>query len=371
MSGSSRTAPRDASPSRVFCIHEDRPNCLTGAKLAVLGLAAHAPAVTVVVSCPGAPADFRRWVNDQPNATLVTTGVLRATGWNVKPTLLLRLLESHDEVIWLDSDIVVTAALDALVLDEPDDVLVATEETFWGQQQGGTFRTIGWGLKPGRALASTVNTGLLRATRRHIPLLQAWQTMLLHPAYLKAQAEPWQRRPLHMIGDQEVLTGLLGAVDFADVPLKLLRRGTDIAQCFGPSGFTPRERLRSLVMGRPALVHAMGPKPWQRGGLAPALLGGTGPWLKRLRAYYQYLALDLSPYSIAARAHASELHEPHAWLAPRSRLGRTLHAAGGGHLCLTGFGLSLVDYAARFARKHLAIGRYSVSPVTALKARPY
>ena len=96
--------------------------------------------------------------------------------------------------------------------------------------------------------------------------------MLSHPAYLKAQAQPWYERPLHMIGDQEVLTGLLGSVDFQETSIRLLRRGTDIAQCFGPAGFTPVERLRSMIGHRPAFVHAMGPKPWLRQLSAPPLL---------------------------------------------------------------------------------------------------
>lgn len=147
-----------------------------------------------------------------------STHPLGATGWNVKPAVLLTLLDTYDEVIRMDSDNFVTRPIAALVTAMPRAVLVAMDETYWGQRQGGPFRTTAWGLHTARALPATVSGGLLRSTRLHVATLQARQTMMSHPVFLQAQAQPWYARPLHMIGDQEALTGLLGATDFAHIP---------------------------------------------------------------------------------------------------------------------------------------------------------
>ena len=37
---------------------------------------------------------------------------------------------------------------------------------------------------------------------------------------------------------------------FAHVPLKYLKRGSEIVQQFGPGGYTVRERLGNFVRGR-------------------------------------------------------------------------------------------------------------------------
>src|SRR5262249_42411418 len=156
------------------------------------------------------------------------------------------LQEGFGEVIWVDSDIVVHHDVITQLVDQSEEMLCATQETYWGQRQGGIERTVAWGLRPGRDMPFTINSGVLRVTAKHIQLLQAWQKLLGHPVYIRAQALPWQKRPLHMISDQEVLTALLGAEDFSHIPFALLERGVDIAQCFGPSGFTPWERIKSL-----------------------------------------------------------------------------------------------------------------------------
>ena len=72
----------------------------------------------------------------------------------------------------------------------------------------------------------------------------------------------WRQRPIHMQGDQDVLTALLTSTEFADIPLKMLRRGKDIVQFDGVWGYTTAERLRSLLGDGPTFIHCMGTKPW-------------------------------------------------------------------------------------------------------------
>ncbi|HWH84865.1 MAG TPA: hypothetical protein VNU71_21780 [Burkholderiaceae bacterium] len=355
----------------LVCVHEDRADYLIGVKLAVLSLARHAPAFQVVVSSPGAKLDFVQWVDRQPNARMANFRHIRqGAGWNVKPSVLLEMLEERADVVWIDSDIVVTGDMTRRFLGRPLDTLLATEETYWGQEQGGDFRTVAWGLVPGRKLRCTVNSGVLRVTRSHVPLLRAWQTMLMHPLYLSAQSRPWYERPLHMIGDQEALTGLLGSQEFAHLPVELLRRGTDIAQCFGPAGFTPGERLRALWGTGPSFIHAMGPKPWLRGERPPPLLRGAD-LVGGLRDWYRYLSLETSPYSVAARRYTSQPDVDVSWVRPRSPLGRGLTALGGERPAAPGLPVAVVDHLARQLRKTLRIARYTQSPDFVLTERPF
>jgi hypothetical protein len=354
----------------VVCIHEDRSESLIGVKLTVLSLARHAPRLRVLVSCPGAGAEFAAWLEAQPNASRVQLTSVRGTAWNIKPSVLLELLDSHPDVVWLDSDIIVAGDIEVHLVALSPDVIVTAEETYWGQRQGDDFRTSAWGLESTRTFACTMNTGVLRVTREHIDMLEAWQAMLAHPAYLRAQAGPWYERPLHMLGDQEALTGLLGSAEFAHLPVSFLQRGSVIAQCFGPAGFTPAERVGALLRGGPALIHAMGPKPWLR----PSSHGGPAPskdMLTSMREWYGYLTLDVSPYCIEARRYVGEPGLELGWAEPVSAAGRLLCMVGGGRPAAPGLPIAVVDHVARWIRKMLGIARYPQSQDTFLKERPF
>ena len=357
----------DALP--VVCLHEDRPDYLVGVKLAVASLARHAPQLRVIVSCPNANAEFVDWVRAQPNAEVRVLRHLRGAGFNVKPSVLLELLESHRSVVWIDSDIIISGNVDKWFAPYTDHLL-ATEETYWGQQQGGDFRTSAWGLEPARSMTCTVNSGVVQVTREHVPLLRDWQTMLAHPSYLKAQSRPWYERPVHMIGDQEALTGLLGSSEFSQLPITLLKRGTDIAQCFGPAGFTPMERIHALAGRGPSFIHAMGPKPWLRPA-KPVRIVPSKNKSTTLRDWYTYLALDVSPYCVEARSYAGKPGVDVGWAWPRSVLGKILCAVGGNHPAAPGLPLAVIDHFARWLKRVLGVGRYSNNAEYTLTQRPF
>ena len=281
------TASCSDSPTEVAVVYEDRPSCLVGAMIATAGLRRHCPELPVVLWTPGRPrADTTRWAREHGIDLRYDQPPLQ--GWNVKPAVLLELLRTHEIVHWVDSDIVVTGSLNQALPADPD-VLVTTEDTAWGQRPGSASRRPGWGLAEGRDLPVTANTGYLRVARLHRPVLASWMDMLSSAAYQEAQRREAMDRPLHMLGDQDAFTALLGSVACVNVPVHLLHRGWDIAQCFGPDGFTWRERLRA-VRGKhtPPLIHAMGSKPW----LEPP---GSGP-----RAAYSRLHGELSPYTALA-----------------------------------------------------------------------
>jgi hypothetical protein len=352
---------------RTAILHEDRADHAIGLKLAVSGLARHAPRWKVLVHCPKLGRDVHEWIAKQPNASLVRLGDVGSVGWNVKPLVLGRLLDDYKDIVWIDSDILLAGPVDAFFDDIEDDLLLATEETRWGQRQGGDLRTKAWGLTPARVFETTINSGVLRVTQHHRHLLRAWQTMLSHPMYRLAQSRPWYERPIHMVGDQEVLTALLGAVEFGRLPVQLLRRGRDIAQSFGPAGFTPAERLRSLFGGFPPFVHAMGPKPW--------LPEGGSRDMSHLRSMaltrYRSLASELSPYTLTALDYSGVDGIDLEWTRPRSTVGKLVRTVFSSNPALSGFPLAMIDHVARASRRALGVGSYSVREEFSVREHPF
>ncbi|HYZ80092.1 MAG TPA: hypothetical protein VE571_02425 [Solirubrobacteraceae bacterium] len=345
--------PGDASLPTVL-IHQDQPADIVGLRLAVASMRLTCPDLVVRVSCPGATPELLRWLSGC-GVRADTDPKFAKLGWNVKPKLLLSALDQgHSRVMWLDSDVVVVRRPVA-ALAQPDSVLVAAEEFSLGQEQGSRLRTQGWGLDLGRVRASTVNSGVLVVSDRHRRLLERWQELLDSDAYVAAQQRPALERPLHMVGDQDVLTALLGSAEFADTQVHLLRRGLDIAQCAGPAGFTPSERLASLGGRSPALYHSVGVKPWQHG--AAWRFGTTRR--SRARARYEDLHLRLSPYTVVARrfAHAAGLSLDA--VAPRNRIERALVRIGNRWPQLPELPLTVIDISVRRLRRLLRISRYA------------
>ena len=314
---------------------------LVGVKLAVLSLARHWPSLEVAVHTPGAPAQFRHWLDSQRNVS-VEEVTLRSKGWNVKPSLLLHhLAAGRSPVIWVDSDVVLMGDLAGRLAAEPLDALVGTEDVWWARAQGRADRTQAWGFTPGRVLPRTFNTGLVRASPAHTPVLEAWDELLRTERYCHAQSLPYAERPLHLVGDQEALTALLGAAGWAHVDVRLLRRGLDIAQCYSPASFAPTERAR-LAVGRkvPVLVHAMGQKPWVSPVRPPPRDRSARFWAW-VDAAHRYL----TPYTWVASTLAEGLgDEDLGWLSHQP--GTAWMAAAAGHdPVLQELPLSIVDTA--------------------------
>lgn len=355
----------------IVCVHEDRAEYLVGLKLTVLSLVRYCPDLPILISCPRPPDSFRQWAGTLPNVQLLTDPNLAGLSWNVKPTILLRCLnEGHRDVIWIDADILINRDFRPRLAHLDDQTLVVTQEVYWGQEQGGSHRTVAWGLQPSRTLPATVNTGIVRVTPHHVELLKAWQTMLAHPAYRQAQLQPYYERPLHMLTDQEVLTALLGATEFSDIPVEMLERGVDIAQCFGPAGYTPTERLHNISQGLPAFIHSMGRKPWERAPSPSSIWSSGEPLPRRLRKYYDYIHLELSPYTSIAREYREQLGEEATWLEVKSTPARLLATLSANHPTLQGLPLAVFDAGVRHARRLLRIGRYRLDASFNLESSP-
>lgn len=346
----------------LVCIYDDRADSLAAVQIAVLSIRRHEPDLRISVSLGGASPATVLWFEDLPGVTLSVGEDFGARGWDVKPELLLtRLAQGAEQVLWWDSDVVASGPFRHLFTGHADEVLVSTEDTYWGQEQGGVQRTVAWGMTPGRPLPATLNTGLLRVGALHRPLLEAWRAALTEPSYAAAQLAHPLERPLHLLGDQEVLTALVGSTTFSDIPVHLLRRGVDIAQCFGPAGYRLSERVRGLMSGAglPPLVHSTNPKPWRvlserrRGLLSSRSLG-------QARAAYEALHAELSPYTVVARQYRDEVHGAD-WLDVQTTGGRVLSRLPGPSAVVVELPLAAFDGAVRSVRKRLGIGRFALA----------
>lgn len=284
--------------SILVCTHDDRPQAQIGIKLLVLSLAEHCPEIDVLVSWPTPDPTFIAWLKTRPKVQVHVEPSYLGKEWNIKPDLLLHCLNrGYQQVVWIDSDVIVARDFRDLLSNVNEEKVVVAEDFYWATYAfpGGTVRTKLWGLHPGRPLPWTSNTGILRVTPAHIPLLQAWNTLLACPAYVKAHQRAWHTRPIHMVGDQDVLTALLSSERFSHIPVQFLHRGKDVIYNFGPSGYTTRERLDNLANPIPPFVHCSGPKPWD----APHQVS----LLDNPKAYYARVSLELADYSRVARRY--------------------------------------------------------------------
>ncbi|HKT73989.1 MAG TPA: hypothetical protein VJQ47_13950 [Steroidobacteraceae bacterium] len=309
----------------IICTFDDRTTDIIGLKLLICSLNRYMPDVPVRLFCPVADGAFADWLADYPRVSLCADPQMKGMGWNVKPLLLQRLLdEGHDSVVWMDSDIIVTGDYRSLL--PPGDELVVTQEaalTPYGVRQ----RTLGWQLPLARTLLG-VNTCLIRAQPAHRRVIQAWQEKLQHADYQAAQQLPFERRPPHMMTDQDVLLALLGSRDFSNIEVCILRAGAAIIQQSGIPGYPPAQRIAHLIRGMPPLVHSQSFKPW-RFPTVPSLL--TQP-----RAFFVCLYLETSPYTHYARQYRGQIQDFPSCLKTRTAWGRVSRLLSLGQPCLGG-----------------------------------
>jgi hypothetical protein len=314
-----------------FCLSEDRIDCEAGLRLAVLSLCTHCPGSSIHIYRHGPTDDFRLWLSQFPNIVLHECRPRNASQWNCKPQALLPLLESGcPQVVWLDSDVIVTRDCRPLFGELGKDVIVATQEPANQPYQGSAVRTLGWGLKVGRNIPITLNSSVLRFTTQHISLLRRYAELLSYPEYVAVQQLALAERPIHMMGDQDVFNALAGCADFCEFPLNILMSGSDIIHCGGALGYSFRERLAGLTHRLPTFLHATAGKPW-------FLLSDDPVWKQPgLFGWYRRLLQELSPYVAESRQYRSRLGQESRWMDKRSLAGVCFKALGFGHFALRG-----------------------------------
>jgi hypothetical protein len=329
----------------IICIAEDRPSFEPSIRLLLLSLAEHSGDLPIYLFLPSANQEFVAWLRRDPRITLCTDRLEGASKYNVKPQAMLQLMQKgYDDILWIDSDIIVAQSITAALGGCSRDTIVVTEEALWSpHDDNDAWRARKWGFNVGRVLPFALNTAVVRVTRSHEQLLQRWQDLLQSDEYCRAQTLDWHDRPLHLISDQDALTALLSS-DFAHVPLKTLIRGRDIVQYFGPYGFTVHERISMLLGRTPIFIHSQGPqKPWDRAWESSAKLN--------LKDYLNDVYLDLSPYTLAAIKYRTNLPNDTSWMDAHYILSKVLRALALWRISLVGLPIAILADAYRLAKR--------------------
>jgi hypothetical protein len=306
----------------VICIAEDRANCEPSIKLLLMSLMKHCPKLPIRLFFPPAREEFVSWIKQCRQVKLDVDPLPTAYSHNVKPQALLHLMdEGHDDIVWIDSDIIVARDVSHLFQKLASDVLVITEEAMCGTRYDPDgLRARLWGFKVGRTHPFVLNTGVIRGTKSHRALLLRWRELLESDQYAKIQRMDWQSRPPHMISDQDVLTALLASEEYANVPLKILERGKDIIQYFGFHGYTISERLSNVLISSPTFIHSQGPKPWIHNWQRAAP--------RSIKEKLEMLYLDLSPYTLAACKYRCNFSSNTSWMQSHSIFSTFLRGLG-------------------------------------------
>jgi hypothetical protein len=334
----------------IICVNEDRQAWEPSLRVVLASLGLHCPGRAISLFYPFANEAFRRWLSRYPQVRLQAEGLRNGYGWNVKPQAIMRLLDAgFDEVIWIDSDMFVTRDILPLFDGLDEAVFVTTEASCaldGNDHDGAGRRAQLWQLPVGRVLPwASLNSGVLRVTRRHYPLLKRWWELLQSDEYQSCQQKEWQKRPIHMQGDQDVLTALLTSTEFAHIPLRTLRRGKHIVQFDGVWGYTTAERLQSLLGDGPTFIHSMGTKPW------------VAPWKSErrsdVREYLKMVYLDLSPYTLSAAKFKEDLGCDTNWIGAHYKFSAMLRSLARQHPVLTGLPMAaFLDIARLIKRVH-------------------
>jgi hypothetical protein len=329
------------------CITEDREACEPCLRLLLAGLDLHCPGMPISLFYPVANEGFVSWLTRFPQVRLQTDRLKDDYGWNVKPQAIMTLLDAgFDEVIWIDSDVLIKKDFRPLFHALDSSVFVAAEHTLAPERYDGTgLRAQLWQLPVGRVFPTALNSGVLRVTKQHYGLMERWWELLQSQAYQSCQQnEPlWQKRPIHMLGDQDVLTALLTSVEFAHIPLKVLRRGKHIIQFDGVWGYTTAERLRNLLGDGPAFIHSPAGKPW--------VARWESEQLSQPREYLKMVYLDVSPYTLSSIRFREGLGCDTNWMSAHYKLSSIMRLLAMQHPTLTGLPLAVFADIARLLKR--------------------
>jgi len=297
---------------------------------------------------PPANDEFLAWIKKFPQLHLQTDSLTTGYMWNVKPQAIMHLLDQgFEEVIWIDSDVIVNRNIHRIFALLNSSIFVATEDALGDDRDDrNALRARSWGFPVGRVLRFGLNTGVLRVTKDHYQLMERWWNLLQSDIYQDFQKRAWRQRPVHMLGDQDVLTALLTSKEFSQIPLHILRRGKDILQFNGVFGYTVAERIKNLLACCPTFIHSFGGKPW------------SDPWhaksAKGLREYIKMVYLDVSPYTLSAIRFRDEMGCDTGWMGPHFRFSVILRALGMRRKELVGLPIAaFMDFvrAAKFMQK--------------------
>jgi hypothetical protein len=320
-------AEKAETPLRIVT-YEDRAVGMDCLILMAESLCRADPGISLHLTVPDAPAAVLAWAAKWPEVTVSVVRPEGLTGWDVKPWLLLQELgEGRPEVLWIDTDMIVTRPVSRMIAEFPPDALILAQE--WDATDAIPMCEF-WGMQVGRKIPM-LNACILRATQAHRPLLERYLEMTFAPKYREAQKIPIELRPVPVIGDTNLMVALLQSREFCHVPFDYLRLGRHIAQCAGSSGYRPQHRIADLFRGLPPIIHGLGRKPWD-----PAPAGSRG------QRFLFDVATDVNPYVLAARRIARDLDFHPEWLEARTTPGALLRGMAAGHPGMAGLPLAVL-----------------------------
>jgi hypothetical protein len=135
-----------------ICIAEDRVACEPSLKILLLSLIAHCRGIEINLFYPPANQNFLAWIEKYPGVCIQTAPLAVGAGWNVKPQAIMRLLDQgFDEVIWIDSDVIVTQDIAPIFSDLESRIFLISDS---GRDRNAlnALRARLWGLAVGRIL---------------------------------------------------------------------------------------------------------------------------------------------------------------------------------------------------------------------------
>jgi Nucleotide-diphospho-sugar transferase len=342
-----------------ICVAEDREAFEPCLKLLLTSLGHHSPGMAISLFYPVANQAFLRWVSAYPQVQLRADRLKNGYGWNVKPQAIMHLLDAgFDEVIWIDSDVLVTRDIRPLFHTLDEAVFVAAEQILAPNREDddrGGLRAQLWQLSVGRVVPTGLNSGVLRATKQHYRLMERWWELLQSDEYQSCQQKEWRERPIHMWGDQDVLMALLTSTEFAHIPLRTLRRGKHIVQFDGIWGYTTGERMRNALGDGPTFIHSIGGKPW--------VTSWKPEQPNRLGEYLKMVYLDVSPYTLSSAKFSQDLGCDTNWMRAHYTLSSILRVLAMQHPALTGLPMAVfADITWLIKRVHQSLFRHGRIP---------
>ena len=304
---------------------ESRTENLVGLKLLACSFMKHSESKLTVFLPASLVHEFKHWAERTGSNATVSEFRSDVTGWSVKPHICLHmLLEGHTCPTWVDADIMLVRDPEALWPTKAADELVVTEDPALVFDRS-CERARVWGLSPGRELAYTVNTSVLRFGPSHRELISEWCDLTLRTEFVEAQRLPFSQRPAHLLGDQDLLEGLLVSEKYCDVPVRVLRSGAEIVHDFRCGDYRIRDRFRNALWDRSYFVHGQGIKPWSESSDQP---------LYRLT----------SVFTAIAREYAGALKPQTLWLERSNSSSRMWRVLSLGNRHLVGCGPILQDW---------------------------
>ena len=185
----------------LICTYEDRRRYSAGLQLLAHSLRHACPDQQLTVLCPASLVDVFRRELPRERLSLREWPHPDVSGWSVKPSVLLNMLdEGHNEVVWMDSDLIVTSEFrDRL---DHSEAVVVTGEPRWVTQANRVGWAQGCGICVTPKFQNPINSCVIRVTPTHRRLLHEWQGRLASPEYHVEQALSLLDRRPHLRSDR-------------------------------------------------------------------------------------------------------------------------------------------------------------------------